>query len=209
VYGADDNPFATSVSLFYELRSGQPFSYVYDGDINADGQTENDLIYIPANRNDIVLGSFGTNDSLRPASATSYDQLESYINRDDYLSSNRGKVAERFGAREPFMHNLDLRLLQEFPNPLVKGHHLDVSVDVLNVLNLLNPEWGRVQQVSFNRDRLLQFQGLVSSATKQDPNATRVAAGTPVFTYTDKRDPYGYNDLLSRWQIQIGIRYTF
>jgi outer membrane receptor protein involved in Fe transport len=208
-YGSDDLPFATTISAFYELRSGQPYSYVYDGDINADGQTENDLIYIPANRDDIVLGSFGSNDSLRPANATVYDQLNAYIERDDYLSQNRGNIAERFGGREPIVQQLDLRLLQELPNPIAKGHHLDISVDVINFLNLLNPEWGRIQTVSFNRDRLLRFEGLVRPTTKQDPQKQRVPQGTPVFSYVDKKNPYGFNDLLSRYQIQIGIRYTF
>jgi hypothetical protein len=44
---------ALKASLFYEGRSGQPFSYVYDGDLNADGQTGNDLMYVPKDRNDL------------------------------------------------------------------------------------------------------------------------------------------------------------
>ncbi|MCO6465103.1 MAG: TonB-dependent receptor [Bradyrhizobiaceae bacterium] len=208
-YGSSDNPFATSVSLFYELRSGQPFSYVYDGDINADGQTENDLIYIPQNRTDIVLGTFSKSDSLQLAAPTMYDQLDAYIERDAYLSANRGKIAERFGARQPMVQTLDLRLLQEIPNPVAKGHRLDITVDILNLLNLLNPDWGRIQTAAYNQDKILRFQGLVTTNTKQDPNAQQATAGTPVFTYTDKRDPFGYNNMASRYQIQIGIRYNF
>lgn len=206
-WGPETSPLATTISAFYEMRSGTPFSYVYDGDVNADGQVENDLIYVPTGRNDIVLGRF-TSDSLVHASSTTYDQLEAYIARDEYLSTVRGKIAERNGARNPMVHQLDLRLMQEIPNPFVKGHRLDISVDFINFLNMLNSEWGRVQTTPFGRDRLMRFEGLVTSSTKQDPN-NQVAVGTPIFSYTDKRDPFGFSDLASRWQIQVGIRYTF
>ena len=47
--------FATSISFFYEGNSGVPFTYAYDGDVNADGNTGNDIIYVPKDRNDIAL----------------------------------------------------------------------------------------------------------------------------------------------------------
>lgn len=206
-WGPESMPFATTISAFYEMRSGTPYSYVYDGDLNADGQVENDLIYVPTGRNDIVLGRF-TSDSLVHASSTTYDQLEAYIARDEYLSTVRGKIAERNGARNPMVHQLDLRLMQEIPNPFVKGHRLDISVDFINFLNMLNSDWGRVRTAPFGRDRLMRYEGMVTASTKQDPN-NQVAVGTPIFSYTDKRDPFGFSDLASRWQVQVGIRYTF
>jgi|694.fasta_scaffold62906_1 hypothetical protein len=208
--------FATTVSAFYELRSGRPFSYVYDGDLNADGQTENDLMYVPKDANDaseILMGrvvSVGSGasrrDSLVVASATSRQQLESYISRDEYLSTVRGQIAERFGAREPFVHQLDLRIAQEIANPFAKGQRLEITVDVINALNLVNPEWGRVQSVNNNRDVLLRFEGLTTPSMIKDASTP---AGVPIFSYTDKKNPFGYDDLLSRYQIQLGVRYTF
>ena len=47
----------TTVSLFYNGQSGRPFSYIYYGDANGDGQTGNDLIYIPKTSSDIILTS--------------------------------------------------------------------------------------------------------------------------------------------------------
>ncbi len=207
--------YATTISAFYELRSGRPFSYVYDGDLNADGQTENDLLYVPKDNNDILLGRVVTlgsganrRDSLARASATTYSQFNSYIERDPYLSTMRGQVAERFSAREPFVHQLDLRLAQEIPNPFVDGHRLEITVDCINFLNLVNNSWGRVQTVNNNRDLLLRFEGLVTPTMVQDGTAN-AAVGTPIFSYTDKKNPFGYDDLLSRYQLQIGVRYSF
>jgi hypothetical protein len=42
----------------------------------------------------------------------------------------------------------------------------------------------------------------------QDGTAN-AAVGTPIFSYTDKKNPYGYDDLLSRYQLQVGVRYSF
>jgi hypothetical protein len=208
--------YATTVSAFYELRSGRPFSYVYDGDLNADGQTENDLIYVPKDANDaaeILLGRVVTvgsganrRDSLVVASSTTRAQLESYISRDEYLSTVRGQIADRFGAREPFVHQLDLRLAQEIPNPFVNGHRLEITVDVVNALNLFNSEWGRVRSVNNNRDLLLRFEGMTTPTMIKDAS---VQSGRPIFSYTDKKDPFGYDDLFSRYQVQIGVRYNF
>ncbi len=197
--------YSTTLALFYEGRSGTPFSYVYDGDLNADGQVENDLIYIPKDKSDILLVSNATT----RASATVYDQLEAYIGRDDYLKEHRGEIAERYGAREPWVNILDFRLLQAIPNPVFPEHKLEISVDILNVLNLLNSEWGRVQSVSNNRDMLLRFEGLAVAGNKLGENGTEVAKGTPMFSFKDKKNPFQYNDLSSRWSLQVGIRYTF
>lgn len=208
--------YATTLSAFYELRSGRPFSYVYDGDLNADGQTENDLIYVPRNANDqneILLGrivSVGSGaarrDSLVVASATTRQQLESYIARDENLNASRGSIMERFAAREPIVQQLDLRLAQEIPIPFTDGHKIEITVDCINVLNLLNSEWGRVQSVSNNRDLLLRFEGMTTSTMIKD---AAIGDGVPIFSYTDKKNPFGYDDLLSRYQIQVGVRYTF
>ena len=42
----------TTVSMYYEGRSGDPFSWVYAQDLNGDGQTTNDLVAVPSGPND-------------------------------------------------------------------------------------------------------------------------------------------------------------
>jgi hypothetical protein len=200
--------WATTVSIFYEGRSGSPFSYVYDGDLNADGQVENDLIYVPNDRNDIALVRVNGSNTTR-APETDYDALDSYISRDEYLSTVRGKIAERYGAREPWWGRFDLRIAQEIPNPLVMSNKLEITLDILNVLNFFNGEWNRIQSVPNNRDLLIRFEGLAAAQNTLGPNGVALPAGTPLFSYKDKKDPFQYDDLASRWQMQVGIRYTF
>jgi hypothetical protein len=49
------NHLTTSIGLTYEAANAGTASYVYSGDVNGDGQTSNDLMYIPKDASDIVL----------------------------------------------------------------------------------------------------------------------------------------------------------
>jgi hypothetical protein len=179
--------WATTMSVFYNGQSGTPFSYVYNGDINGDGETENDLIYIPKDENDIIL------------TTSNYDRLNTWIENDSYLKDHRGQIAERMSSRNPWSHIVDLRFIQEVP--IVEGHRVEITFDVLNFFNLLKKSWGRVMFVSNQRYRLLKFEGLDASS------------GKPKFSFNDNngqlKEPFEISDLASRWQLQMGIRYTF
>src|SRR5690606_33647061 len=108
----------TQVGLFWERSQGNRFtgaggnrySFVYAGDVNGDGVAGNDLIYIPRDASEIVLvddpGGAGT-------AAEQWTRLDAFIRQDDYLSANRGRIAERNGAVNPWYSNLDLRILQD------------------------------------------------------------------------------------------------
>ena len=54
-----------------------------------------------------------------------YNQLFKFIAEDEYLSTHRGRVAERNGARTPWIHQLDLRVAQFLP--LTGSHRLEVT----------------------------------------------------------------------------------
>jgi hypothetical protein len=191
--------YTTTVALAYEGKSGIPFSVVYNGDVNGDGQTSNDLVYIPKDRNDVTLMS-GTSATATPLATTNaaYDQLNTYISNDPYLSSHRGQYAERNGDRTSWSHDIDLHFAQQVPT--IMGQRFELTFDVLNVLNWINPNWGYIPTISNAQDFLLTFQGL-------DP-----ATGKPRFVYQHgdpNTKPWVNDNLLSRWQAQVGLRYTF
>jgi outer membrane receptor protein involved in Fe transport len=197
--------FATTVSLFYEGTSGRTFSYIYDGDVNADGRGNNDLAYVPRDRNDIALvavSGSGTTTRIVRASDAVYDQLNAFIQRDDYLRTVRGRTTERNGAREPWVNQLDVRFMQEIKLPVGR---LEVTLDCENFLNLLNNTWGRVEQVSFSYS-LLRFEG---AANAMQAPTLGVPTGTPMFSYSDRRLPTNFADFNSRWRLQLGVRYVF
>ncbi|GAA3987857.1 TonB-dependent receptor [Hymenobacter antarcticus] len=199
--------FATTFSAFYNGQSGSPFSYSYfGGDINGDGgafqSNSNDLIYIPRSQNEIVLVTASNNDRRTPAQA--WSELNAFIENDDYLSKHRGEYAARNGARTPWQHRVDVRLMQDiYVQVGSKTHTFQLTADVTNFGNLLNNEWGRDYFVANQNFGLLRYQGLENGTT-----------GRPTFSYgtgtaATPTEAYQISQLASRWQAQFGARYLF
>lgn len=186
-------------SFLYTGTSGSPYSIVYQGDVNRDGSSRNDLVYIPRNRSEIQLQDItnGTGNVVVSAQEQ-WNRLDRFIERNAYLRSNRGKYAARNGARTPWNHQLDAKF--SYRLPLAKQQQLEISLDVFNVLNLLNKDWGRLVFVpnvvnsSFN---LLEFKGVTNNQ--------------PVYQFTidEHAKPWVIDAINSRWKAQLGIKYQF
>ncbi len=190
--------FGTTISLFFEAADGNRFSYVYAGDMNGDGIGRNDLMYVPKDETEINLVPVDANDTRTTAEL--WQQLNAYIEQDDYLKSRRGNYAERNGAVLPWSTKIDLRILQNFYLMLgEKRNTFQLSIDILNVGNLLNSEWG--------------VRGTVN--TKNPLTFVKYENGEPVFSFPlsgGKPLTKTFSDdvtLASRWQAQIGLRYIF
>ncbi len=196
----------TQVGVFLEVAEGNRFagaggnrySFIYSGDVNGDGQGGNDLIYIPRSQNEIRLAAFTDAGGRTVSAQEQWTRLDAFIRQDGYLSKNRGQIAERFGAVNPWYSSVDLRVLQDFAlGAGAESHTVQLSVDVLNAMNLINSDWGvrRVASVAAtNPLTLVRF----------DPD------GAPVFNFTGPAETYVDDPgLLSRWRAQIGLRYFF
>ncbi len=188
--------FKSTISLLYNGQTGPRYSYVYDGDVNSDGLfLNNDLIYIPENKNEINLVSTPEDDRTK---GEIWQDLNRFIEQDPYLSEHRGEYVKRNGPKKPWYNQLDLKFLQDFYIQTNNGnlHKLQVSVDIINVGNLINSEWGIRQQVT--NKNFLVFQGY-------DNN------GEPQYTFPKDLEETFRNDLSlrSRWRAQVGIRYLF
>ena len=198
--------FATSFSLFTEARSGDQFSYTYANDMNGDRIFGNDLMYVPANQNEIVLvtaANVGTVTDTRTPNEI-WTQLNTYIEQDPYLSEHRGQYAARNAARTPNYFRTDVRLMQDFYlNVKGKRNTIQLSADVFNALNLVNAQWGIFREV--NRAQLLSFEGYESTALTARPTFS-----FPLFNNAPLASSYRDNvGLASRWQLQVGVRYIF
>ena len=219
---------ATTLSLFFEAAPAGRFSYLYGGDMNGDSQS-NDLIYVPRTQSEIVLRDITipvTQGGGTYSAAQQWNDLNTYIEQDDYLKTRRGEYAERNGAVRPWQNRLDFRLLQDiFTNIGESKNSLQLSLDIFNIGNLINSSWGTFQTA--NRTGLLSFAGYTTQgqpaftypyltapsiitaaipASGGNPAVPAViAAGVPL-TETFRKDTGG---LGSRWQAQVGIRYIF
>jgi hypothetical protein len=93
-------PTHTGVSLSWIGESGVPFEYVYNGDMNGDNSTANDLVYVPKNAHDTTEIRFVANGSITPAAQQ--DSLENFINGHSCLNSQRGTIMKRNSCRAPW-----------------------------------------------------------------------------------------------------------
>ncbi|NEM98212.1 TonB-dependent receptor [Pontibacter burrus] len=187
---------ATGISLFYQGQSGLPITFVYNQDLNGDGNVANDLIYVPRNQSEINLVPV-TISGTTFSPEQQWAALDALISGDDYLNDRRGQYAERYGGRMPWTHQFDLRVFQDFYiNAGENRHTFQITFDIFNVGNLLNRDWGRQYFVSNNANELIRFAG-------------RNAAGEPTFTFNPNNRIYNISQFDSRWQGQLGLRYIF
>lgn len=205
--------FATSIGIFYEGRSGAPFSLAYSNDANGDRTPDrratNDLVYIPKAENDLIMVLKGGN----------WSDLNKFIELFPELESQRGKISERNSLRMPWFNQFGLRITQDIPT--IMGQKFQIYIDIFNFLNLLNKDWGHLKYVSNNvYDRAFTYNGIVTQELIDNPanGFTQQDLGKMIVTFTPPRDAnnviskdviFSTADLSSRWQIQFGIRYSF
>jgi len=196
----------TSISLFWEGRTLGNASYVAGGDLNNDGGTSNDLIYIPATKAEMNFQAF-TASGVTFTAAQQADAFEAYILQDKYLSANRGGYAERGAVIMPMVYRADLSFAQQlFTNIKGKRNTLEFRVDILNVGNLIDSDYGVGK--TFNSTQLLVVptaaQGGAASADGR-PQYRMRNLGTNLVTET-YRPTAGVADV---WRMQFGLRYIF
>jgi len=201
ISGTVNAPFGARFSLIYNGLSGTPFTYVVSGDANADGVFGNDLAYVARNRSDMSMdgnggsvAGFGTvaqQDSV-------YGILDSYINNEPCLRDNRGRLLPRNSCRNPWQNFLNARL--SWAVPTVSGHTLEITADMLNVLNFINSGWGLIRQTGtgFEEQNLIQQTGYDA------------ANGRGIYALAiPTKKAVTINSIGSRWVFQLGTRYTF
>lgn len=203
------NFMGTSISLFYTGQSGALYSYGYaDGSSTFLGEDNQslELIYVPKNQSDInLIDKVDANGVVTLSKEQQWLDLNAFIEGDDYLSGRRGQYAERNSSRVPFMNLFDLRIAQDFYTTVNgKRNTFQVALDIFNLGNMLNKDWGRIYYASgayYNNYPLIKFEGFEADKT------------TPKYSFTKpKGEVWSIDDsgiLSSRWQGQITLRYIF
>src|SRR5207302_309776 len=106
----------TSVGLYIEGRSAGNGSYVINGDMNGDGATTNDLIYIPRNTSEM---NFVSNRVIVGKDTTIYTPAQqvaawdAFISHDPYLSNRRAGHAQRNAVFLPMVSRAALSISQD------------------------------------------------------------------------------------------------
>lgn len=179
----------TRLSILGEINKGGRYDYTYAGDANGDGFVNNDLLYIPTSQeiaNYVFTGSIPLIEAQKAA-------LNDFINKDPYMSSRRGQYVERDAVRMPWQLRVDLKASQVIN---WGDNSLEFSIDIINVHNMINSEW-RPQKLPLSTQPLGIF---VNPATRE-----------PIYFFDlNQRNSYIDNmGVGSRWQMRLGLKYTF
>ena len=192
--------YKTSITGYYNRRSGLPYTWIINGDPNGDSIFQ-DPAYIP-NQNDPLVSYVYGGVAATPAQIAAF---QSAIDGDKYLRSHRGQIAGRNDVRTPWVNQLDLGIQQELPG-FMKGHKSILRLDVYNFLNMLNKKWGVTENVGGFDTRYF------STLNKVNANGT--------YVYDLKNNSpqtlsaYDFNSgypsrVVSRWSVLATLKYTF
>lgn len=182
--------FGTNVMLLYNGHSGEHYSLTYARgkvDANGDSYRGNSLIYIPTEKEMSTM--LWADDSSAAA-------FNDYIANDKYLSAHRGEFAERNSHSLPFVHRLDLHLAESFYFDST-GRKLELSLDIINLSNLISRSWGMV-----HRTTNWTLSPVTITELRAEGNDYR-----PVYKFTGAN--YTVDNIASRWHMQIGLRIVF
>jgi hypothetical protein len=202
-------PYGFGVGLNYVGQSGLPYTWTVAGDVNADGMSSNDIVFVPANESQISLYDDPNNPNDQWAN------LDAFIESQDCLKNARGRLLKRGECRNPWANFVNLRLSWTSPELYKGGHRLEVQFDIFNLMNLLNSDWGLFDRATDVENHRSAFLGLNQSRAPDPP--TRCAPGydaannRPIYCFQPPSTVENtiYSPTTSRWRMQLGARYTF
>lgn len=188
----------TSVGVFYEGRTGKPYSWTINNDLNGDGLGGNDLMYIPSR--------FGSGEvTFRGDTATSKVNEQRFwdiVAANPDLGKSAGRVTKRNDSFSQWTNSIDMRFSQELPGFYKKNKAVFV-LDLFNLGNMINKRWGRIDEIGFQSNggqarSFVDFAGLDADG-KYIYNVKNTVENTVV------RQEKGE----SQWAIQATVRYEF
>ena len=181
----------STFSLFYEGYnhcyvggySYSRLSYVIDDGSyalsNDNGALQ--MIYIPT-ENDLAKMPF--------ADAANKQAFADFVAGDKYLSKHRGEYMKRGAIAAPWQSRFNFKFTQDFNFAVADQiHTIQVGLDINNVANLLNRNWGLTDRIS--ADNILSFD-------KESQ------------TYTYKEQTWSkYAGTYNTWNMLLSVRYFF
>ena len=121
--------------------------------------------------------------------------MKAWLAGERYLKDHRGEYYDRYADNMPFENHVDIHVGQKFSFKVGQQvHSLELTADIINFTNMLNPKWGRSYGMGINS----YFSPVTYSGNGQFQ-----------FDQPATYEMMTYSDYLSRWRGQIGLKYTF
>ena len=198
-------PTKTDLTFIYQGQSGAPYDYTTSGDLNGEGFSANDPIYVPKNALDpteIVFAPTRTYGGVVYTAQQQADAFQRFIEATPCLRNNRGHIVPRNACENPWTNQLNLSARQTLPSFM--GQNVSFQLDAFNFLNLLNKNWG-AQPIggSFQLYTLLDYVGRTGSP------ASTLLNSQPIFGFNPGYKKFLSDNLSSNYQLQAQIRVSF
>lgn len=193
--------YRTVVSINYDGRTGNPFSWIYANDLNGDGQS-NDTIAVPSGLSDPRFDFSGM-------SAGDQQKYLALIQSTAGIAKYAGGVAPKNAFVQPWVNRLDLHVEQRIPLHF-RDVRLEVFADWVNFGSFINRhlfnyvEDARTTNDVFRRN----FFGTASYGADGRIKPLFQNGTTSAITATTV-DSFVYDNTQSRWKIQMGARLKF
>ena len=189
----ETGPFSHGLGLYYNAQSGRPYSLLFATDINGDGQNTNDLLYIPDPNNVIIRKNSGSTWDSDPLT-----QWKAYLDYSQIDGDDR--ILERYELNEPWARQLDLHY--ELGLPAFFTVRSLITADLSNVLAIIDEDAGITRYVPNQNYSPVTYSGIDSATGKPiytERAANTLGLGSQYAVATDR----------SRWQMRLGVRFTF
>lgn len=184
--------FPTTVSLYYEGRTGNPYSWVYSSDLNGDGRNDNDTVAVPD----------GPNDPRFDFSAMSAANQAAYFAfvESSGLVRYAGGVAPKNEWTEPWVNRLDIKFSQVIP--LAFDAKLSLFADFINFGSFISSDvFGYTEVAPSIQNGVFRTRTLGGASYGPDGRIRPTWSGEP--------RGFNYSNSMSRWRIQLGAKLEF
>ena len=206
----------SKLSLNFNGQTGGYYTYSIDASnfrfVDDGGFGDSELFFVPNSIDQIPLADLEYNGTIYTPQEQ-WELLDQFISDHKGLDDFRSDYVERNTGVMPFQFTMDLRFLQDFYVVMANGQRntIQLSVDVFNFTNLLNPEWGVIRFTpGFDAYQIVQLENNLGFP----PGTTTSPEYTINPDLIDGLEPWEGNIddsglRSSRWQMQVGVRYIF
>ena len=208
--------YFTDVRLYAQRRAGLPFSYTFQssassgtaadqmfGESGVFASRSRQLLYVP--KADSTGAVTATSDPIVTYGSSFNVAAFNQFLQQSGLIKYAGQITPRNAFTSRPQTTADLRISQEIPAFFPHGSKGRFYLDIIDLPNLLNSNWGQVQQISFP-----YFYSLISASNCQNPGSACLHGIGNFYQYNaqNTRTP-STTDRFSVWQMKVGFEYDF
>jgi outer membrane receptor for ferrienterochelin and colicin len=191
----------TTASIFIQRQSGKPYGYTFNAPRNALGDTfggnepidddDTQLLYVPTGASD---------PNVIYAAGFDLAAFDALVDSTPCLSKYRGQIVPQNACTSSYTTRMDMRFTQAIrlnSVPFLGESGFTLYLDIENLGNLLNDDWGRVQQISFP---------FTAEAVTLDQD---LGPNNELIFDSYRSQSQSVSNTASLWKVQLGASFSF